>query len=255
MIILLSPAKTIDFTNTCNTTKYSKPFFTNVAQSLIDILRLLSADDLQGLMGINSDLAKLTYSRLQNWKANPTPTEGKQVIAAFKGEAYRGLDISDWSEADFDFAQQHLRIMSGLYGVLNPLDLISPYRLDMETPLETDKGKSINAFWGDTISRYLQEDVNKQDDNTILNLTSNEYYKSARPKLIDAKKITPIFKDFSKGKYRTIVVYTKKARGLMARFVIKNRITDVNDIKNFDSEGYYYNERLSKGNEWVFTRE
>ncbi len=255
MVILLSPAKTLDFTNPSNIQTHTTPVFTDQAQELVNILQRLSEKELQELMHINTDLAKLSFHRFQNWTANPNKTESKQAVATFKGEAYRGLDVSDWTEQDFTFAQEHLRILSGLYGILRPLDLISAYRLEMGTKLQTEKGKNLYDFWGKIISNKIQETINNQGNKTILNLTSAEYYKSVKSKLIDATKITPSFKDFSKGKYRTIVVYTKKARGLMARFVIKNKITDINDVKNFDSEGYCYNERLSKGNDWVFTRE
>ncbi|PVV16103.1 MAG: hypothetical protein B6D82_01840 [gamma proteobacterium symbiont of Ctena orbiculata] len=178
----------------------------------------------------------------------------KQAALAMKGDVYSGLDAETLNKKGFEFAQQHLRILSGLYGVLRPLDLMQPYRLEMGTKLPNDKGKDLYAFWGEQITRAINRDLKAQGDDVLINLASNEYFKSIKPRLIEGRIITPQFKERKNGSYRMIGVFAKRARGLMSRFIIDNRLRHPEEIQQFNSDGYRYNKRLSRENQWVFTR-
>lgn len=255
MLIVISPAKTLDFENARAVKHYTYPEFANQAEELVNILRQFTIVDLKKLMNISDKLASLNSLRLKNWQKKPSQQLAKQAICAFKGEVYTGLNVDNWVLKDFDFAQKHLRILSGLYGTLRPLDNISPYRLEMGTKLETNKGNTLYDYWNDKITLSIQKQLNKQGDEFLVNLASNEYFKSIQEKKIKAKIITPVFKDFKNGEYKVISIYAKKARGLMSRYIIKNCLKDTELLKGFNDGGYAYNDRLSKGNEWVFTRD
>jgi len=254
MLILLSPAKTIDFTIEPQTSKFTLPEFTVEAQKLVQILRKYSSRQLQELMSINAALADLNAKRFFDWHLPFTPENAKQALLVFKGEVYTGLEAQNLSPADLDFAQNHLRILSGLYGVLRPLDLIQPYRLEMGTRLKTPKGADLYEFWESKITKSIRKALAQSGSNLLINLASNEYFKSLDAKKLGAEVVTPMFKDFHNGEYRFLTIYGKRARGMMTRFIIRHQISHPEDIKSFDEDGYIFNPSLSKGNERVFTR-
>lgn len=254
MLTLVSPAKTLDYESPLATDTYTQPRFTEQSQQLIETLRQLSVQDVAELMKLSDKLASLNVARYQSWEPEHTPDNARPAVLAFKGDVYTGLDAESFSEADFSFAQQHLRILSGLYGVLRPLDLLEPYRLEMGTRLKTASGDNLYQFWGDCITAALNEEL-KTSDDVVVNLASNEYFKAVQPKALNARLITPVFKDFKNGQYKIISFYAKKARGLMSRYIIQNRIDAPEAIKAFDLEGYYFSPEQSKGDTWVFLRD
>lgn len=254
MLTLVSPAKTLDYESPLATDTYTQPRFTEQSQQLIETLRQLSVQDVAELMKLSDKLASLNVARYQSWEPKHTPDNARPAVLAFKGDVYTGLDAESFSEADFSFAQQHLRILSGLYGVLRPLDLLEPYRLEMGTRLKTASGDNLYQFWGDRITAALNEEL-KTSDDVVVNLASNEYFKSVQPKALNARLITPVFKDFKNGQYKIISFYAKKARGLMSRYIIQNRIDAPEAIKAFDLEGYYFSQEQGKGDTWVFLRD
>jgi hypothetical protein len=205
-------------------------------------------------MGISDKLAGLNAARFGEWATPFTQENARQAILAFNGDVYTGLDAKSFSEKDFAFAQQHMRILSGLYGLLKPLDLMQAYRLEMGKKLDNDRGSNLYQFWGDIITEHLNAAIEAQGDNVLINLASNEYFKSVKKKSLKAEVITPAFKDWKNGQYKMISFFAKKARGLMARYIIENQITDVEQLKGFDVAGYQYSTELSKANDWVFTR-
>jgi len=254
MLTLVSPAKTLDYESPLATDTYTQPRFTEQSQQLIETLRKLSVQDVAELMKLSDKLASLNVARYQSWELKHTPDNARPAVLAFKGDVYTGLDAESFSEADFSFAQQHLRILSGLYGVLRPLDLLEPYRLEMGTRLKTASGDNLYQFWGDRITAALNEELKAADD-VVINLASNEYFKAVQPKALNARLITPVFKDFKNGQYKIISFYAKKARGLMSRYIIQNRLDTPEAIKAFDLEGYYFSPEQSKGDIWVFLRD
>lgn len=254
MLILLSPAKTIDFSVQPQTTVFTQPEFAHEAQSLVQILRKFRPKQLQELMSINPGLADLNAKRFYDWNLPFTPENAKQALLVFKGEVYTGLEAQHLSTADLEFAQNHLRILSGFYGVLRPLDLIQPYRLEMGTRLKTRKGTDLYDFWGNKITKSIKKAMAESGGNLLINLASNEYFKSLDAKKLGAEIITPMFKDFHNGQYRFLTIYGKRARGMMTRFIIRHQISSAEDIKSFEEDGYIFHPGLSKGNEWVFTR-
>lgn len=254
MLTLVSPAKTLDYESPLATDTYTQPRFTEQSQQLIKTLRELSVQDVAELMKLSDKLASLNVARYQSWQPEHTPDNARPAVLAFKGDVYTGLDAESFSEADFSFAQQHLRILSGLYGVLRPLDLLEPYRLEMGTRLKTASGDNLYQFWGDRITAALNEEL-KTSGDVVVNLASNEYFKAVQPKVLNARLITPVFKDFKNGQYKIISFYAKKARGLMSRYIIQNRIDAPEAIKAFDLEGYYFSPEQSKGDTWVFLRD
>lgn len=253
MIIVISPAKTLDFETTPVTKTFSTPRFLDDSCELVEQLKLLEPHDISTLMSISPKLGELNADRFQRWQIPFTPNNAKQALLAFKGDVYTGLDAETFAEDDFQFAQSHLRILSGLYGVLKPLDLIQPYRLEMGTKFKNERGANLYHFWGTTLTESLNQEL-EADDNVLVNLASNEYFKSVKAKSLSARMITPAFKDMKNGQYKMISFYAKKARGLMAAYIIKNKITDIEALKEFDLEGYRYNPEMSKGDDWVFTR-
>ncbi|MBT2968630.1 MAG: hypothetical protein B6D72_07060 [gamma proteobacterium symbiont of Ctena orbiculata] len=254
MLLTISPAKTLDYETPPVTSSHTKPAFLKQSRQLVNILRSYSAMDLAELMKLSMKLSELNFDRYHSWKTPFTLNNAKQAALAMKGDVYSGLDAETLNKKGFEFAQQHLRILSGLYGVLRPLDLMQPYRLEMGTKLPNDKGKDLYAFWGEQITRAINRDLKAQGDDVLINLASNEYFKSIKPRLIEGRIITPQFKERKNGSYRMIGVFAKRARGLMSRFIIDNRLRHPEEIQQFNSDGYRYNKRLSRENQWVFTR-
>ncbi|NNJ91884.1 MAG: peroxide stress protein YaaA [Gammaproteobacteria bacterium] len=254
MLIVISPAKKLDYDTPAKTQKFTKPDFLDDSAELITELRKYSAMDLAELMHLSMNLAELNFERYYQWKKDYGKEDAKQCLLAFKGDVYAGMDAESFSAKDLDFAQSHLRILSGLYGLLRPLDLMMPYRLEMGTRLENARGKNLYEFWGDTITNAINKQLKAQKDDILINLASNEYFKSVKPKQVEGRIITPQFKENKNGTYKMIGIYAKKARGLMSRFILLNRLKNPEDVKGFDSEGYQFNEALSQGDQWVFTR-
>jgi cytoplasmic iron level regulating protein YaaA (DUF328/UPF0246 family) len=252
MLMLVSPAKTLDYESALPTDDFSQPDFLNDAQELIDQIKALTPKDVASLMGLSDKLAHLNTARFQHWQQPFTPDNARPAIFAFKGDVYTGLDAYSFNKSDMAFAQQHLRMLSGLYGLLKPLDLMQAYRLEMGTKYPNLRGKNLYEFWGDIITTKLNEQLGSED--VLLNLASNEYFKVVNKKVLNAQIITPVFKDQKNGQYKIISFYAKKARGMMAAYVIKNRIKKVEDIKMFNVAGYSFSKELSKTNEWVFIR-
>ena len=255
MLIVISPAKTLDYETPATTQTQTMPRFLNRSAELINELSTLSVQDVAQLMKLSDKLASLNVARYNSWTKDYDDSEGKQAILAFKGDVYTGLDAESLSEDKLAYAQDHLRMLSGLYGVLRPLDLMLPYRLEMGTKLANKGGKDLYQFWGNELTESLNEDLAKQEESVLVNLASNEYYKAVKPKQINAQIITPVFKDQKNGQYKIISFYAKKARGLMTRYIIDNAITNPEQLKRFDYEGYYYCESESEGNTFIFKRE
>lgn len=254
MLVVISPAKTLDFESKPVTQDYSVPAFLEESEKVIKKLRSLSKKKVKELMNISDKLVDLNKARYEQWDRQFDPENAKQAVLAFKGDVYIGLEAESFSADDFSFAQDHLRILSGLHGVLKPLDLIRPYRLEMGTKLPVGRRKDLYHFWDKKVTEVLNDNFEQQQSNVLVNLASNEYFKVIQPKYLQGEVITPVFKDFKGDKYKVISFFAKKARGMMAAFIIKNKITDVEQIKAFDTEGYGFNADLSQGNEWVFTR-
>lgn len=250
MLMLLSPAKSQDF-DTSITASGTQPQLKQHTQALAKILKHYSKTELSKLMNISEKLADLNYQRFQDFSDTYTKTNAKPCVYAFQGDAYKGLAIDDFSNTELDFLQQHLIILSGLYGALKPLDLIQPYRLEMKTPLSTDQGSNLYQFWGDTITQLL----NKTEQDTIINLASNEYFKAIQPKALTAQLIHCDFKENKQGQYKTIGIHAKRARGLMVRYAAKHNITQPEQLKQFNLEGYQLNGNLTDNDHWVFTRD
>ncbi len=254
MLIVISPAKTLDYETPPVTKGHTKPAMLKQSQQLIDSLRNYSALDLAELMKLSMKLAELNFDRYHDWQTPFTTKNAKQAVLAMKGDVYTGLDAESLSEEDLQFAQSHLRILSGLYGVLKPLDLMQPYRLEMGTKLPNEQGKDLYAFWGESITQAINKALKAQGDDVLINLASNEYYKSIKPKLIKGRIITPQFKQKKNGSYRMIGVFAKRARGLMSRYIIENQLTDPEEIKKFKTDGYRFSKQQSKDDQWVFVR-
>jgi cytoplasmic iron level regulating protein YaaA (DUF328/UPF0246 family) len=252
--MVISPAKTLDYESPLATETYTQPDFLDDACELIDQLKELEPHEVSNLMSISDKLGQLNAERFRTWHTPFTPENARQAALAFKGDVYTGLDADSFSEDDFAFAQSHLRMLSGLYGLLRPLDLMQPYRLEMGTKFENKRGKDLYAFWGNIITDELNR-LLANDDGVLVNLASNEYFKSVRKKALDARIVTPQFKDWKNGQYKMISFYAKKARGLMCRFAIQNRITQADDLKGFNLDGYYFSDEQSSGDNWVFLRD
>jgi hypothetical protein len=254
MLIVLSPSKTLDFESASKTKKFTQPELIEDSKILMSYLKKLKKDDVAKLMSLSDNLAILNYERFQTWKMPFTDKNAKTALFAFKGDVYEGLNADDFKEMDCTFAQKHLCMLSGLYGVLRALDLIQPYRLEMGTSLTTSNGKTLYDFWGEKVTQQLNKYTKAAKTDILLNLASQEYFKAVKPKLLKADIITPVFKEYQQGSYKTVGIFAKRARGLMSRFIIKNRLFNVNDIKDFTDEGYQFNDKLSNHSDWVFTR-
>src|SRR5690606_8130210 len=255
MLTVISPAKTLDYDTPPVTERFTLPQYLDDSQELIQQLRELSPAQIAELMHLSDKLAGLNAARFGSWTPAFTPANAKQALLAFKGDVYTGLNAEDFDEADFDFAQQHLRMLSGLYGVLRPLDLMQPYRLAMGTKLANARGKDLYAFWGERISGWLNEALAAQGDDILLNLASNEYFSAVKRKALRGRIIDTEFKDLKNGQYKIISFYAKKARGLMARFVIKDRLRDPQGLKDFNYQGYRYSAEQSSPDSLVFLRD
>jgi cytoplasmic iron level regulating protein YaaA (DUF328/UPF0246 family) len=254
VLIIVSPAKKLDYDTPPATDKATLPGFLDQSQILIDRLRQYSALDLAELMKLSMNLAELNFERYAQWQAEVSAETGKQCLLAFKGDVYQGLDAESFSQDDLDYAQQHLRILSGLYGLLRPLDLMRPYRLEMGTRLPTERGRNLYEFWGGRITDAINAQLQAQGDDVLINLASNEYFKAVKPKELAGRLITPQFKEKKNGQYKMIGIFAKKARGLLSRYILLNRLDDPEQIKSFDLEDYAFNPGLSKNDNWVFTR-
>ncbi|WP_148863246.1 peroxide stress protein YaaA [Marinobacter fonticola] len=254
MLMVISPAKNLDYESPLATQSYTQPQFLEDACELIDQLKPLEPHQVSNLMGISEKLGTLNAERYQAWHTPFSPENARQAVLAFNGDVYTGLDAPRFSENDFNFAQKHLRILSGLYGILRPLDLMQPYRLEMGTRFENARGKDLYAFWGNKLTNALNDELAGEDD-VLINLASNEYFKSVNKRALNSRIITPQFKDWKNGQYKMISFYAKKARGMMCAYAIKNRIDSPDELKDFDTAGYRFSEEQSKGDNWVFLRD
>jgi len=254
MITILSPAKTLKMEKALNTNLYGEPIFINEASSLIKELLKYSPPEMEGLMKVNSKLAEQNFMRHIIWKQEHDLSNAKQALLAFDGAVYQGINACSLSQQQLSFANKHLRIFSGLYGLLRPLDLIQPYRLEMGTKMKNRRGNNLYNFWKPKLTSYLKKELQRQNDNTLIDLASKEYSTVIDMDKINVKVITPVFKDYRNGTYKGVTIYTKRARGLMSRFIIENNIVLPSQLKEFNEEGYSYNEYLSSKIEFVFTR-
>ncbi|HBW83687.1 MAG TPA: peroxide stress protein YaaA [Gammaproteobacteria bacterium] len=256
MLLVVSPAKSLDFENKAKTRKFSQPEFLKESRALIKDLRKLKPDDLSELMNISSKLADENHQRFANWHTPFDLDNAKQAIFAFRGDVYLGLQAEEFSTADLNFAQDHLRILSGLYGILRPLDLMQAYRLEMGRKFRSNGNLNLYEFWGDKLTKKLNEELESSaaTTNTLVNLASNEYFNSIDEKLLNAEVITPVFKDWSNGKYRIVSFFAKKARGQMTAHIIKNRLKTPESLTEFATEGYRFDQEESSGGTLVFKR-
>ncbi len=255
MLIILSPAKTMgNNIKLPKTLNYTSPEHIAKSEELISLLKKYTVNDLGTLMKINPKLAQLNYERFQSWGLPFTIKNSYPAIFSYFGEVYNGLNPKTFTVEELAYAQIHLRILSGLYGVEKPLDLIQPYRLEMGLKIPLDKYKDLYTFWKDNITNSIKEALKQQGDNILINLASNEYYKAIKKSEQEIKVINPVFKEFKNGKAKIVTMYAKKARGMMARYIIKNKLKAPEHLKTFEEDGYYYNEALSQEETIVFTR-
>ena len=252
MLIVLSPAKSLDLETPPTTTLHSQPAFLDHSEQLIERLREFSPAQLGELMDLSDNLSALNVARYASWSKDTS--DARQAVMTFNGDVYDGLDARTLKPAQLDYAQSRIRILSGLYGMLRPLDLIHPHRLEMGTRLSTARGKSLYDFWGDTITEALNRTAQEQGADTLVNLASEEYFKSVKPKRLQVPVITPLFEDFKNGKYKIISFYAKRARGLMARYAAVKGITDPQKLKKFDVDGYAFVPDASDERTWIFRR-
>ena len=255
MRIIISPAKSLDYENPAPILEYSQPQFLKEARKLIKVMKTYSPQDLASLMKISDKLAQLNVSRYEEWKTPFTPSNAKQALFAFKGDVYTGLDSETLTKAQINFAQDHLLILSGLYGLLKPLDLMQAYRLEMGSQVANSAGKDLYTFWGEQITSAINESLATEKKPLLVNLASQEYFKSVHQDKIQGEIITPVFKDKKSREYKIVSFFAKKARGMMARYLITNKAKSTDQIKAFNEAGYAYNEGFSNKYEWVFTRE
>lgn len=255
MLILISPAKKLDYAAPPVTNQYSQPQFLDQSQLLVDQLKALGPHELGSLMHLSDKLAALNFERYAEWRQPFAPDNAKQAVLAFRGDVYAGMDADSMDADTLEYAQQHLRILSGLYGVLRPLDLMQAYRLEMGTSLQNERGKDLYAFWGDIITDQLNSDLSGLESELVVNLASNEYFKSVKKKTLDGQLVTPAFKDWKNGQYKMISFFAKKARGMMTRYLLEERIDQLAGVLDFTDGGYVYNAELTKcPQEPVFTR-
>jgi len=254
MIITLSPSKGQDFETPALTKKYSRPADLKASELLIKELRKIKSDRLQELMDVSRNIAELNVGRYKSFKTPFTPKNARQALLAFKGDVYAGIDVEHFDAEDFDYAQDHLRILSGLYGCLRPLDLIQPYRLEMKTKLQNPRGENLYQFWGEQITNRLNKALKKQQPPILVNLASNEYFKSVKPQLLQGELLTINFKETKNGKTRVVAIFAKRARGMMADYIIRNRIEEPAGIKKFRKGGYRFSKDLSDERQWTFER-
>ncbi len=255
MILCISPAKNLDFESRRLQVKATQPAMLDASALLIERLKQMSAAEIRKLMGLSDSLARLNARRYADWTLPFSAENARPSIFAFAGDVYRGLDAASLSVEELDYAQKHLRILSGLHGLLRPLDLIRPYRLEMGTRLAVNGSTDLYGYWGDRIAKALNEAMRAARSRVLVNLASEEYFKAVGADRIDGEVIQPVFKDLKNGKYSVFFVYAKRARGMMCRYAIENRATDPEQLKGFDFGGYRYAPKLSSEREWVFTRD
>lgn len=254
MLFLLSPSKTLDF-NGSATSPRSTPRMRGSAAELVSIMRSKTSEEIEDMMSVSTELARMNWNRYQNF--NPeryTSRNSRQAIFAFRGQVYHGLQAENFNQEDLEFAQKHLRILSGLYGLLRPMDAIQPYRLEMGAQLHTPAGKSLYDYWGDDITDLLNKDLRGHSEKVVVNLASQEYFKAVQPERLKGSLLNISFKEWKNDTLKIIAVYAKTARGLMSRYAIRNKIEEPDDLKGFDLEGYSWSEEYSSDSEWVFVR-
>ncbi len=254
MIITLSPSKGQDFETPVSVKHITRPQMLEESLLLINELRKYKAGQIQESMAVSENIAKLNVDRYQSFSTPFTEKNARPALFAFKGGVYRGIPVEDYTQEDLDFAQDHLRMLSGLYGCLRPLDLIQPYRLEMKTRLKNPRGENLYQFWGDRLTDCLNAELKNHQEPTLINLASNEYFKAVKPKLLDGRLLNIAFKEEKNGKARIIAVFAKRARGMMADYIIRNRLEESEAIKAFDREGYRYSQQDSDDKQWVFVR-
>ena len=252
MKIIISPTKSLDFESKVPTSLFTQPQFLFNSEILNKKLKTLSKKRIGDLMKISQNLSELNYERNQNWEIPFTSLNSKQAVYSFTGEVFRAIDVNSLKENTIPLLQDQLRILSGLYGLLKPLDLIQPYRLEMGTKLKIGETENLYKFWGDTIAIALNEEL--QENELLINLASSEYFKVINQKILKTVMITPVFKDFKNGQYKTVMTFAKRARGLMVRYIIENNLTSIEELKGFNLENYRFSNELSFGNELMFTR-
>lgn len=257
MLTILSPSKTQDYTDDIvdpTAIRHTEPALLSESQTLVELLRQQSPDELAQLMNVSDSLAALNHERYRHFSPPFTPDNARQALLAFRGDVYTDLAVEEYASEDFAFAQSHLRILSGLYGLLRPLDLIQPYRLEMKTALENPRGRNLYQFWGDRLTKQLNAALAEQPHPTLINLASNEYVKAINRKSLNAPVVTPVFREDKNGQLKTVAIYAKRARGKMANFIIRERIDDPQQLKTFGEDRYEYHKPLSSSQEWVFIR-
>lgn len=254
MLMLISPAKSLDMQASYPSLKTSQARLLEDSQQLIDQLQTLNPKEIQRVMGISEKLSVLNYQRFQDWAPSDSALQCPALFA-FQGDVYQGLAAATLQLDELYFAQQHLRILSGLYGVLRPLDMMQAYRLEMGTKLANTRGANLYAFWGDKISQLIKADMPEGEPCELVNLASNEYFKAVKPNLVGSRLITPVFKDLKNGQYKIISFYAKKARGMMVNYALKHKVTQAEALKHFDSAGYRFAEDMSDHQQWVFIRD
>ena len=254
MLAILSPAKTLDYETPLKTKLNSQPIYGRESNQLIKALRTFEPFEVASLMKISDKLADLNHKRYVEWRNKPAESKTRPAALAFKGDVYQGLEAESFNDNDLKFAQRHLRILSGLYGLLRPLDVIQPYRLEMGTKLKTSKGQNLYDYWGTKLTTGLNEALKESKEGTLVNLASNEYFEAVQPKLLEGSLLNIGFKEKRNGQLKFVSFSAKKARGLMAKFIIKERLKNPDDLKNFDLEDYKFNKKLSSELEWTFSR-
>lgn len=254
MIILISPAKSLYDHSPVQYKQFTQADFLPEAEKIVSVLKKKKPAQLAELMSISPKLAELNYQRFQEWMLPFSPENAWQAVLMFNGDVYQGMKAETFSDTEFETAQQHLRILSGVYGLLKPLDLIQPYRLEMGTDLAVARKKNLYEFWKTKITAKLNRELTETGQKELINLASNEYFSAIDTKKLKARIITPVFKEHRNGQYQMVSFFAKRARGLMSRFIIQNNISDPEEMKAFDTEGYYFNNQLSKEDNWVFTR-
>ena len=254
MLAILSPAKTLDYETPLKTKLNSQPIYGRESNQLIKTLRTFEPFEVASLMKISDKLADLNHKRYVEWRNKPAESKTRPAALAFKGDVYQGLEAESFNDNDLKFAQRHLRILSGLYGLLRPLDVIQPYRLEMGTKLKTSKGQNLYDYWGTKLTTGLNEALKESKEGTLVNLASNEYFGAVQPKLLEGSLLNIGFKEKRNGQLKFVSFSAKKARGLMAKFIIKERLKNPDDLKNFDLEDYKFNTKLSSELDWTFSR-
>jgi cytoplasmic iron level regulating protein YaaA (DUF328/UPF0246 family) len=254
MLIFLSPAKSLDYTTPSHVATHTLPAYLKQSETLIRALRKLSPAEIANLMDLSDALALLNFNRYADWSLPFTPENAKQAVLAFDGDVYDGLDAKHLSAADLDFAQQHVRILSGLYGILRPLDLMQPYRLEMGTKFANKSGKDLYAFWGEKLLKAINAELEAMPHPVAVNLASEEYFKAAIGRKFKGRLIQPVFEDWKGGTYKIVSFYAKRARGLMTRYAVLNRLDDPEGLKAFDLDGYAFAPEASEADTWRFRR-